>query len=72
MHRPLPASPAVARRVGLPSRETMAREQAPLVRALQGWLSSSSTEPVRPRPVGFRAMANASAHRTGGEAPGSS
>jgi len=42
MHRPLPASPAVARRAGLPSTESMAREQAPLVRALQGWLSGTA------------------------------
>jgi len=39
MHRPLPASPAVAQSAGLPSKAAMAREQAPLVRALQGWLS---------------------------------
>ena len=39
MHRPLPATPAVAEAVGLPNNDVMAREQAPLVQALQGWLS---------------------------------
>ena len=39
MHRPLPASAAVACSVGLPGKEAMAREQAPLVQALHGWLS---------------------------------